>query len=249
MLTEKRYEVILNLLEEKESVTAAELKELLKISDSTVRRDINSLHNAGKLIKVFGGALRAENLIVSEEKTVEQKNEINIEQKMIIGRYAASLIEPEDFIYLDAGTTTGCMLPFIQEKKATYVTNAVSHAKILASAGYHVLLLGGELKGITEAVVGNQAILTLQKYHFTKGFFGTNGINIKNGYTTPDENEALVKQVAFEQSQERYIVSDSSKFDNSSSVTFAAFNMAAIITEKKPSAVYDKYKNILFFPY
>ena len=56
MLTEQRYEVILKLLEEKNSITVAEVKDLLNTSESTVRRDITALHNAGKLVKVFGGA-------------------------------------------------------------------------------------------------------------------------------------------------------------------------------------------------
>ena len=59
---------------------------------------------------------------------------------------------------------------------ATFVTNAVSHARKLAAAGNRVILIGGELKGTTEAVVGSQAILAIQGYHFTKGFFGTNGV-------------------------------------------------------------------------
>lgn len=59
-----------------------------------------------------------------------------------------------------------------------------------------VILIGGELKGTTEAVIGSQAILTIQGYHFTKGFFGTNGVSKRHGFTTPDPNEALVKQEA-----------------------------------------------------
>lgn len=65
------------------------------------------------------------------------------------------------------------MIDFIKEKSATFVTNAVSHAQRLAAQGYRVYLIGGELKGTTEAVVGNQAILSLQKLHFSKAFLGT----------------------------------------------------------------------------
>lgn len=60
--------------------------------------------------------------------------------------------------------------------------------------GIHVFLIGGELKSSTEAVVGSQAIKMLSMYHFTKGFFGTNGITKREGFTTPDTNEALVKE-------------------------------------------------------
>ena len=175
MLTEKRYEVILNLLNEKNSVTVTEIKELLGISESTIRRDLAALDKAGKLIKIFGGAVAVDGGFTTVEPSVAQKAEINKDEKTAIARYAASLIERDDFVYLDAGTTTGQMIDFIKEKSATFVTNAVSHAQRLAAQGYRVYLIGGELKGTTEAVVGNQAILSLQKLHFSKAFLGTNG--------------------------------------------------------------------------
>lgn len=190
MLTEKRYEVILNLLNEKNSVTVTEIKELLGISESTIRRDLAALDKAGKLIKVFGGAVAADGGFTTAEPSVAQKAEINKDEKTAIARYAASLIERDDFVYLDAGTTTGQMIDFIKEKSATFVTNAVSHAQRLAAQGYRVYLIGGELKGTTEAVVGNQAILSLQKLHFSKAFLGTNGVGLKAGFSTPDYSEA-----------------------------------------------------------
>ena len=143
MLTEKRYEVILNLLNEKNSVTVTEIKELLGISESTIRRDLAALDKAGKLIKVFGGAVAADGGFTTAEPSVAQKAEINKDEKTAIARYAASLIERDDFVYLDAGTTTGQMIDFIKEKSATFVTNAVSHAQQLAAQGYRVYLIGG----------------------------------------------------------------------------------------------------------
>lgn len=112
MLTEQRYQIILDLLKEKKSVTATELKEILDTSESTVRRDITALHKAGKLIKVFGGAvaLEDEGTVSAYEPTVEQKSELYVKEKRKIAQYAAELIEEEDFIYLDAGTTTGYMI-------------------------------------------------------------------------------------------------------------------------------------------
>lgn len=175
MLTEQRYEIILKLLEEKNSITVAEVKDLLNTSESTVRRDITALHNAGKLVKVFGGAVACDRTVITHEPTVEQKAEVNVEAKQLVAAKAAALIQPEDFVYLDAGTTTASMLSYLTEKSATFVTNAVAHAKTLAAAGFRVYLVGGELKGSTEAVVGNQALMNLQSYHFTKGFFGTMG--------------------------------------------------------------------------
>ena len=123
MLTEQRYEIILKLLEEKNSITVAEVKDLLNTSESTVRRDITALHNAGKLVKVFGGAVACDRTVITHEPTVEQKAEVNVEAKQLVAAKAAALIRPEDFIYLDAGTTTASMLSYLTEKSATFVTN------------------------------------------------------------------------------------------------------------------------------
>ena len=122
MLTEQRYEIILKLLEEKNSITVAEVKDLLNTSESTVRRDITALHNAGKLVKVFGGAVACDRTVITHEPTVEQKAEVNVEAKQLVAAKAAALIQPEDFIYLDAGTTTASMLSYLTEKSATFVT-------------------------------------------------------------------------------------------------------------------------------
>ena len=237
MLTEKRYELILKLLDEQNSVTVAEIKEKLKISESTIRRDLNALDKAGKLNKVFGGAVAIE--------AVAQKKGVNKEEKQLIARYAAALITKDDFVYLDAGTTTGCMIDFITEKSATYVTNAVSHAQKLAAAGFRVYLIGGELKPTTEAVVGNQAILSLETLHFSKAFFGTNGVSLKAGFSTPDYEEAMVKKTAIGQAKKAYILADYSKFGNISSVTFEEFAKAQIITDRKPPEAFLRSKNII----
>ena len=244
MLTEKRYELILKLLDEQNSVTVAEIKEKLKISESTIRRDLNALDKAGKLNKVFGGAVAIEAGITTAEPSVAQKKGVNKEEKQLIARYAAALITKDDFVYLDAGTTTGCMIDFITEKSATYVTNAVSHAQKLAAAGFRVYLIGGELKPTTEAVVGNQAILSLETLHFSKAFFGTNGVSLKAGFSTPDYEEAMVKKTAIGQAKKAYILADYSKFGNISSVTFEEFAKAQIITDRKPPEAFLRSKNI-----
>ena len=100
MLTEQRYEIILGLLREKNSVTVTELKDILDASESTVRRDITALYKAGKLTRVFGGAVALEHTVNAYEPTVAQKVELNIEEKKKIAAYAAALIRPEDFVYL-----------------------------------------------------------------------------------------------------------------------------------------------------
>mgnify|MGYP002539365858 CR=1 FL=1 len=178
-------------------------------------------------------------LLMSSQEDIED----DIEEKKKIAAYAAALIRPEDFVYLDAGTTTGYMLEHLEGSGATFVTNGVSHARALAQMGVRVLLIGGELKGSTEAVIGSQAMQMLKNYHFTKGFFGTNGMTQREGFTTPESNEALVKRTAMEQCLEKYVVSDSSKFGQISAVTFFSFDGAVILTESC-SKEYKDCRNI-----
>jgi len=241
MLAEQRWERIMGLLEEKGSITVTEVQELLGISLSTARRDLTTLDQMGRLKKVFGGAVTAAadtNLRV-QEPTVTQKAELYMAEKKKIAAYAASLIRPEEFVYLDAGTTTGAIVEYLQERDVTIVTNGVTHAQRLAQAGFHVYLVGGELKSSTEAVVGNFSMNIMQNFHFTRGYFGTNGISRERGLTTPDINEALVKKVAIAQCRECYILADHSKFDVVSAVTFAPLECGTILTDDCPEEYRD----------
>lgn len=245
MLTEQRFEEILKLLGEKGTITVQELKERLDTSESTIRRDLTALHDNGKLIKVFGGAVALGARMHTKDILVSDRKNINREEKVRIARYAARLIKPDDFVYLDAGTTTGYMIDYIEEKQAVYVTNGVGHAQRLAALGFKVILVGGELKSSTEAVIGSTAAFMLQKYHFTIGFWGTNGVNKKNGFTTPDHEEAMIKQLSMEQADNKYVLCDHDKFNQVSTVTFASVNDAIVITDKAEGAELINMKNII----
>ena len=91
--------------------------------------------------------------------------------------------------------------------------------------------------------MGAQAILSIQEYHFTLGFFGANGISRRHGCTTPDSSEALVKKTALRQCGRPYVLADSSKFDEVSSVSFAGFHEVEIITECIPDG-YGECENL-----
>lgn len=244
MLTEKRQEEILHLLEQKGSVTVQELKDAFDASESTIRRDLNVLHRRGALVKVFGGAVQKENKISARDEQVALRQSVNRDEKMRIARYAASLIEADDFVYLDAGTTTGSIIPFLTEKSAFFVTNAVSHALRLAENGFRVTLIGGEVKAATEAIVGNEACLSLQRYNFTKCFMGTNGASPSHGFTTPESNEAMIKECAMKQAQKSYVLCDSTKFHQIYPICFGGFHTAQIITEEIPDSMIKNYPNI-----
>ena len=97
---------------------------------------------------------------------------------------------------------------------------------------------------ISEAIVGPQTAESLKKYHFTIGFFGTNGVTDDTGFTTPEIGEATVKRAALKQCAVRYVLCDSSKFEQISPVTFAGFQDAFIITDRIKDPKYRKYQHI-----
>ncbi|MBQ5430046.1 MAG: DeoR/GlpR transcriptional regulator [Lachnospiraceae bacterium] len=245
MLTEERFARIVSLVEARGSVTVTELMEEFGSSESTIRRDLTTLDRSGRLLKVRGGAIARNGSLSTRDDEVASRMERNIKEKGTIGSYAAALITPEDFVYIDAGTTTDQMLSHITCKDAVYVTNAVSHAMKLATIGCRVYILGGEFKHATEAIVGEEAIASLAKYNFTKGFFGTNGITKKNGFTTPEVKEAMVKQRAMESCREKYVLADGSKFGGVSAISFGAFDSATIITDAVVRREFAECRNIV----
>lgn len=180
-----------------------------------------------------------------EDVTVPSRMDLYPEEKRSIGKYAAQYIQREDFVYLDAGTTVNAMVSYLKETGATYVTNGIANAKQLAQKGCKVLLLEGRFKATTEALVGVEAVKSLEKYNFTKGFFGANGVDKEHGYTTPDESEAAVKETAMRHCRQRYVLADSSKIGKISPVKFSEFADACVITTKIMDETLKKEKNII----
>lgn len=245
MLAEERYAKILEIVESNGGATAQELMLALDASESTIRRDLNTMDAKGLLTKVHGGAMPAKNGIRTVDEAVENRKALNRDEKDEIARYAASLIGPKDFVYLDAGTTTDLMIDYIDVKEAIFVTNAISHAKKLSDKGIRVYILGGEFKSTTEAIVGEEAVANIEKYNFTIGFWGTNGVDLTCGFTTPELNEALLKKKSMENCKKRYILADSSKFSEISSIKFAEIDSATIITTQVMVPGFEACDNIV----
>lgn len=243
MLTEERKNQILKLVEQNGGVSVQELMVLLNASESTIRRDLNDLNKKELLVKVHGGAVSTSRNI-TVDPSVSERQDLNLDKKKQIAQYAASLITDDDLVYLDAGTTTGFIVDYLSCKNTVFVTNAIVHARKLCSLGYQVYMPGGMVKVRTEALTGTQTCEYLARFHFTKGFFGTNGVTVKEGFTTPDIQEGTVKEVAIKHTRERFIVCDSTKFDKISSVTFADFSYASVITDQELPMAYRTYDNI-----
>ncbi|MBR3298326.1 MAG: DeoR/GlpR transcriptional regulator [Clostridia bacterium] len=233
MLAQERHKIILDQLDAEGTVTVAKLVTLLDASEATIRRDLGALAKAGKLNKVFGGATAIRRMGLVEE-SVARREAVMFEEKNAIAAYAAGLITDDDFVFIDSGTTTACMIPHLTNTKATYVTNGVLHAYRLLQAGFTVYLIGGRVRSSTEAVVGAEGLRGLLKYNFTKAFMGTNGITPDEGFTTPDVEEASIKSSVIERSFISFVLADHTKFNRAFSVTFAPIDACCILTDRMP---------------
>lgn len=246
MLLQERFDIILGLLEKQKTVSVTELVAVLGASESTVRRDLNDLAKKNLLHKVFGGAVALGAEYVNRDRDVVDRQELNIDEKTAIAKYAAGLIEDDDFVYLDAGTTTECMIDFLDARlRVRYVTNGISHERRMKAKGLESFLIGGELKLVTEALVGNEATENLRRFRFSKGFFGANSIDVNYGFTTPDPKEAAVKREAIGRTRTPYILADGSKFCEPYAVSFADVNRATIITGRLPDELRKQFRNVI----
>lgn len=232
MIHEERQRLILNELKKQGSVNVIDLVDQLSASESTIRRDLLELDRKGLLKRVHGGAVLIEKQNEIVENPISERQLQNLEEKEAISKYASSLIESNDVVYIDAGSSTLKLVECISQKNAIYVTNGLLQAQVLSQNGFKVICLGGEIRGVTGACVGGRALRELGRYHFTKGFFGTNGVDVEHGFTTPDNEEATVKESALMRCQSVYIVCDHSKFNKVSPVHFANIDEAVIITDK-----------------
>lgn len=241
MLTEERYQHILTKVEENEIVTINELLLPLKASESTIRRDLQNLENQGLLTRIHGGAKKRARL--NFEATMNEKQQQFHAEKIAIAKAAANLITKEDVIYLDAGTTTIEMIPFIpNDLSIKVVTNSVKHASLLVDREIETIILGGAIKLSTNATLGHETLRQLQQFHFSKAFMGMNAAHLEAGFTTPDPEEAVVKKLAMSQSQTAFVLLDYSKFQQTTFTQVAPLKAAEIITNKCPRDIYRKFQ-------
>lgn len=230
MLTEERKARIISLLELHTVVKTQDLISLCNASESTIRRDLQELEDEGKLERIHGGAKRPVQL--DEELAFSEKTVKNVHEKSLIAQTAAATVRDKEVIYLDAGSTTLEMIPYLINKQITVVTNSANHAAALADHQIPTIILGGFIKLKTNAIVGSQALEQLRQYRFSKVFLGMNGIHPLYGYTTPDPEEAAIKRLALQQGDKAYILADHSKFEQVSFTKVGDLKKAVIITDR-----------------
>ena len=229
MLKVSRYELILEVIREKRNIKVEELIERLNVSEATIRRDLNFLEKAGKIRRVHGGAI----LVDTQEESLLYKKEIYSEEKERIGKFAASLVKSGNIIYLDAGTSVSAMIKYLSGiENIKVVTNGLNHIEELCNKKIESYLIGGKIKMLTGALVGASAVLYLKSFNFDLAFMGANGVDV-NGYSTPDNEEALIKNEAASKVKKTYFLCDESKLNKNSLMNFFNLEDSYLITNAK----------------
>ncbi|MBD1381434.1 DeoR/GlpR family DNA-binding transcription regulator [Metabacillus arenae] len=241
MLIPERHRLILDLLKKKEHVKVHELVELTNTSESTLRRDLDQLEKQKYLKRVYGGASLLNKK--RDEPSMIQKSTQNLREKALIAKYAAGLIMDGDCVFLDAGTTTYQVIQYLKQKDIVVVTNGIDHLESLLERDITTYLIGGYLKKTTKAIIGRNAFESMKNYRFDKCFMGTNAIHHELGFTTPDPEEAQIKEKAIFLSQEAFILADHTKFGEVSFSKFADLNQANIITNEENTIKLENYIN------
>ena len=237
MLKNARLNLIVETVNERKFVSLKELMDVLGASESTVRADLVELAKQGRIIRLRGGAQALNSESLSYELSMEDKLSIQTEAKRGIAEYAASLVPEHSLIYIDAGSTTYFMAEYLKTSVKA-VTNSMTLARALASHGVKAYVIGGELKLSTEAFIGTLACNTLAQFHFDYGFFGTTGVDLEHGFTTPEFEEANVKSAAMAQCKKVYVLADSTKFGTTTAITFHPLDDVTIITERIKKDIY-----------
>ncbi|MFU2164163.1 DeoR/GlpR family DNA-binding transcription regulator [Streptococcus pluranimalium] len=229
ILKTERKRLIMEKIKQDDYVVLEDLVDLLASSESTVRRDLDELASEGKLNRVHGGAEKRHAL--QDEPHIRQKTIKNVHQKQALVQTAADLIQDGDVIFLDAGSTTELLIPLLNQKSLTVVTNAIHHAAKLVDKNIKTLIIGGFIKNTTDASVGQIAVEQVKRLNFDKAFLGMNGID-GNHITTPEMEEAVVKRSIIASAKKTYILADASKLGQVSFINVASLRDVTIITNR-----------------
>jgi DeoR/GlpR family transcriptional regulator of sugar metabolism len=229
-LAQQRHERIVSQVRRTGGARVAELAQQLDVSEMTVRRDLDALHDAGLLVKVHGGAtVRYEHS--TDEPGFEAKQSRNTDEKRAIAASAAVLVGPGAAIGITAGTTTvqlACEL--VTVPNLTVVTNSIRVADVFHAndrTDRTVVLIGGE-RTPSDALVGPVAVAALSTFHLDLVFMGVHGMDERAGFTTPNLREAETNRAFVEAADELVVLADHTKWGVAGLTTMARLDDAAV---------------------
>lgn len=220
MLPAERKREIVETVGERDGCAVAELADMLDVSKATIRRDLQELEDEGLVERSHGGALPVRT--VASERSYSQRGVQNLDAKRAIAAAAAKEFHDNQVVFFDAGTTT-MEVAKQAPPDVDYIaaTNSPMLALELADNGKDVKLTGGTLRHQTRALVGPTGEAFMERTNFDQVFLGTNAVDVDAGLTTPNEDEARMKQLMCEKAQRVILVADGTKFGRRSFVQFA----------------------------
>ena len=230
-LAPQRWESLRALIRDSGVIRVEDLCRRLKVSPATVRRDLDQLERSGAIRRVHGGAVSVESRL--DEPVFEDKTSLAVREKRRIAEAALEFVTAGDTIYLDGGSTVLELARLLRDRaNLTVVTNSLKAAHELSGRGPRLIVIGGELRRLSQTLVGPLTRLLLGELHLDKAFMGTIGFASKEGLTTTDPSEAFTKEVVMKQARQVIVLADSSK---AGKVSFASAgrweNVHVLITD------------------
>ena len=234
LLPQQRREKIFDLIREDGHAKVLELSKIFKVTEVTIRQDLEKLEDEGLVVREHGGAYLKN--ISANVQNIELLNNENMSEKESIAKKAVEMINDGDTIILDSGSTVSEIAKHIAGfKNLTVITNALNIALILgADPEINLILTGGEFKAPTLSLTGQKAADSLEGLHVDKLFLATAGIALKSGLTYPSISDICVKRAMIESADVVYLVADSSKIGKSSFASLGALSLIDyLITDSK----------------
>lgn len=243
-----RIKKIVETVKLRQGVSVKELAEMTNVTDMTIRRDVSQLSKTG-VVKLVSGAVVPDRQIDivsdSEKYELDIQKEKRIQEKNQIGQMAASLIDPGDVVYIDIGTTTSNIIPYIPEETPVTIVcctmNALMEAKKKKTA--NLILTGGTYRADLQMFESKEGEELLRRTRITKAFISAAGVNEKLGVTCIRDCEIGTKTAALHGALEKILVVDSSKFELVKPAFFTDLErFDTIVTDH---GIPDKWKQIL----
>jgi DeoR family transcriptional regulator, fructose operon transcriptional repressor len=211
MLPTQRRQAILAQVRQQAAVSAEDLSRQFAVSVETIRRDLRRLQGAGLLERVYGGATRPSGR--SSEGSFAARSSRNIERKRAIAALAASLVQPDETIVIDIGTTA---LELARALPAGFrgrvLTNSVPAAMELSDrGGIEVLLCGGQVRPGDGACSGAHAEAFFAEFYADRAFLGSGGVHAEAGLTDYYPAEVVARRTIIAHTAKSYVLADSSK--------------------------------------
>ncbi|MEI9921961.1 MAG: DeoR/GlpR family DNA-binding transcription regulator [Bacteroidota bacterium] len=243
MLPAYRRDKILELLQEDGSAKVLDLARLFKVTEVTIRQDLEKLDREGLIIREHGGAyIKNVKDQVAAFSIVHQEN---LDKKEMIATKCMEYIETGDTIILDSGSTTTEIARKLKGRKdLTVITNALNIALLLgAEPGIEVIVTGGEFKPPTLSLTGQKAADFFKGLHVQKLFLATAGISLKAGLTYPSISDLVVKKAMIDAAEKTFLVADSTKMGKAAFASLGALSLIDyIITDP---GIEEKHQQVL----